>query len=73
MIKMVLKKCKDHPITLRMNQLYKRRKPDLKEIIKRSHRIIDLKGTSKGLLVAIILEDEFGVRKIDAWNKECFR
>lgn len=43
----------------RIAQLYKRPKSELATIVKRSHKVIDLKGVSKGVLISYIIEDEF--------------
>jgi hypothetical protein len=44
----------------RMNQLYKHPTSKLKEIVGRSYRVVDLKGTDKHSLVSMALEAEFG-------------
>lgn len=44
----------------RMDYLYKRDKQSLQEIVKRSRKVVDLRGVSKSGLISMILEDEFG-------------
>ena len=40
-------------------------KADLKGMVKRSHRVIDLRECSKDMLVTMILEARHGRRKLD--------
>lgn len=56
-------------ITNRMHELYQESKPELTEKVQRANRVINLRGASKGELVVLALEAQYGRHTITAWNK----
>ena len=57
-------------ITERMSELYKCAKAHLQEMVECSHRVVDLQGVNKDVLVSMLLEAEFGRAKLSAWNQK---
>jgi len=47
-------------VKARMDRLYKRDRKSLTETVEQYHRVVDTRGVPKGVLVAMILEAEFG-------------
>lgn len=54
-------------IAKRMDELWEHRISELREITRRSYRVVDLRDADKSLLVSMILEAEFGRKKVAAW------
>ena len=52
-------------VKARMDRLYKRDRHSLVQTVEQYYRTIDTRGTPKGVLVAMILEAEFGKN----WSK----
>ena len=53
----------------RLDQLGKKRKPDLQETVKRYHRVYEVRGVDKWTLIWDILDGEFGSRIIDKYER----
>ena len=53
-------------IKSRMDRLYKKDRKSLASVVEQYQRVVDTRGVPKGVLVAMILEAEFGRN----WNKD---
>lgn len=51
-----------------MNEYYRKSKAQLKEMVERQNRVVDLSGADKHLLVSMLLENEFGKRVFDLYD-----
>lgn len=51
----------------RYQELKPQRSPDLKAIVKRYFRVVNLTGAYKDQLISMILRSEFSNKLVDAW------
>lgn len=64
------KKYDEHPITKRMRSLYKRNKASVVRIADSKSRVdmSHLKSEPKGVIISMILESEYGNRRLETWR-----
>ena len=53
----------------RLVNLYSKPKVELKTIVENTHRVVDLRGADKHILVSMILEAEFGHKTMEKFEE----